>query len=117
MSARRRRQPFPLPHTVIVQRRTAGGDDGLGNRAPVWGEPEQWRVAGLYPVSSAEASGGRVAVDRKLMAPEEIGLRYRDRVEFRGVLYEVAGLQENAGDGPWWDLPMCTVPLAEVKVQ
>lgn len=117
MSARRRRQPFPLPHTVTVQRRTEGADDGLGNSVPAWPDPEQWAVAGLYPISSAEQPEARVEVDRQLMAPSEIGLRYGDRVTFRGAEYEVSGLPEEAGDGPWWDLPMCTVPLKEVKVR
>ncbi len=116
--ARRRRNPFPLPHEVSIERWVDDGIDDLNNRTGHYAPPEKVMVAGLAPPATAEPTTvgeNRVVVDTDMYAPIEIGAMPKDRVVFRGRRYEVIGHQQDADQGPWWGLPMCTVHLKHVE--
>lgn len=85
-----------LASETVVRLRGDVGSDGYGGTAVDWsGEPDRLSVPGcsVQPMAGAEVVDGRDAVTSRwtLYAPDTADISSLDRVEYRGVAYDVDG--------------------------
>lgn len=109
---------YPLRVPVQVHRWSTTVKDELNNYVPGYAEPEDWLVVGVEPQVSGEvemAGHDRTVVDAKMYAPSEIATKPRDRITYKDHVFEVIGYPQDAGDGPFWDLPLSTILLRRIE--
>lgn len=103
---------YPLTVPLVIERRTEAGRDEYGDPLPEVFASEDAMVfavvvGGEEPVTATMPE--RVRYDLTVFAPTELAISARDRVVYRGAVYEVDGDPGCWDDNPWWSPGLVSV--------